>query len=147
MKKIIYIFLAIITIAGIYTLWDSRQLKESYYILEQDTITVELKIEHQANKLLTYTASTNIQFEDDQYDEMVNFAQDAEEQFEGFSGVTMETDVLDNTVLTTQRLVFEEMNAQELADEPNLANFTNGVISFGQLEQALFQQGFKPVNP
>ncbi|MGO4927071.1 DUF1307 domain-containing protein [Fundicoccus sp. Sow4_D5] len=147
MKKIIYLFLALITLTALYTLWNARQLKESHYILEQDTLTVELAIEHQANKLIHYTAITNIQFEDEQYDEMVHFAQTAEAQFEGFSGVTMETEILDNSVVTTQQLVFEEMNAHELADEPNLANFTNGVISFGQLEQALFQQGFKTVEP
>lgn len=146
MKKIVYLLLTILTAAGLYAMWSSRQLKESHYILEQETITVELAIEHQANKLITYTAVTNIQFEEEQHDEMVKFAQAAEEQFEGFSGVTMETDVQDNTVITTQQLVFADMNAQELADEPNLANFTNGVISFGQLEQALFQQGFKTVN-
>lgn len=146
MKKIVYLLLTILTVAGLYAMWSSRQLKESHYILEQETITVELAIEHQANKLITYTAVTNIQFEEEQHDEMVKFAQAAEEQFEGFSGVTMETDVQDNTVITTQQLVFADMNAQELADEPNLANFTNGVISFGQLEQALFQQGFKTVN-
>lgn len=146
MKKIVYLLLTILTVAGLYAMWSSRQLKESHYILEQETITVELAIEHQANKLITYTAVTNIQFEEEQHDEMVQFAQAAEEQFEGFSGVTMETDVQDNTVITTQQLVFADMNAQELADEPNLANFTNGVISFGQLEQALFQQGFKTVN-
>lgn len=146
MKKIIYLFLAIITLAGLYTLWDTRQLKESHYILEQNTITVTLDIEHKANKLVTYTAVTNIAFEAEQVAEMTAFAENAETQFAGFSGVTMEAEIVDNQVITTQKLVFSEMNAQELADEPNLANFTNGVISFGQLEQALFQQGFKAVN-
>lgn len=147
MKKTIYLLLTILTLAGLYTLWNSRQLKESQYILEQEMITVELTVEHQANQLIHYEAVTNIQFKDEQYEDMLDFAQATENQFEGFSGVTMVTEVLDNNVITTQQLVFSEMNAQELANEPNLANFTNGVISFGQLEQALFQQGFKAVKP
>lgn len=147
MKKTIYLLLTILTVAGLYTLWNSRQLKESHYILEQEMITVELTIAHQANQLIHYKAVTNIQFKDEQSDDMQEFAQATENQFEGFSGVTMETEVLDNNVITTQQLVFSEMNAQELANEPNLANFTNGVISFGQLEQALYQQGFKAVQP
>lgn len=145
MKKIVSLFLIIIAIAGLYTIWDARQLKESFYVLEQESLTVELSIEHQNNKLITYTAVTNIPFEKEQEADMITFAENAEKQFTGYSGVTMKSQILDTQVVTTQKLVFEQMNAQELADEPNLANFTNGVISFGQLEQALFQQGFEVV--
>lgn len=145
MKKIIYLFLLIIGITGIYTLIDARQLKESHYLLEQDTITVNLTIEHQNNKLVTYTAITDIEFSEDARDEMVASAEATVEQFSGYSGVTMASEIVDNHMITTQTLVFDEMVASELADEPNLANFTNGVLSFGQLEQALFQQGFQPV--
>lgn len=145
MKKIVSLLLIIIAIAGLYTFWDARQLKESLYILEQESLTVELSIEHQNNKLITYIAVTNIPFEEEQEADMINFAEEAEKQFAGYSGVTMNSQILDNTVVTTQKLVFDQMLAQELTDEPNLANFTNGVISFGQLEQALFQQGFEVV--
>lgn len=145
MKKIVSLLLIIIAIAGLYTFWDARQLKESLYILEQESLTVELSIEHQNNKLITYIAVTNIPFEEEQEADMLNFAEEAEKQFAGYSGVTMNSQILDNTVVTTQKLVFDQMLAQELTDEPNLANFTNGVISFGQLEQALFQQGFEVV--
>ncbi len=145
MKKTVSLLLIIIAIAGLYTFWDARQLKESLYILEQESLTVELSIEHQNNKLITYTAVTNIPFEEEQEADMINFAEEAEKQFAGYSGVTMNSQILDNTVVTTQKLVFDQMLAQELTDEPNLANFTNGVISFGQLEQALFQQGFEVV--
>ena len=51
MKKIIYLFLLIIGIAGIYTLIDARQLKESHYLLEQDTITVNLTIRSEERRV------------------------------------------------------------------------------------------------
>lgn len=144
MKKIIYLFLLIIGIAGIYTLIDARQLKKSHYLLEQDMLTVNLTIEHQNNKLVTYTAITDIEFSEDARDEMLASAEATVDQFSGYSGVTMSSEIEDNHMITTQTLIFDEMVASELADEPNLANFTNGVLSFGQLEQALFQQGFQP---
>ena len=134
MKKIIYLFLLIIGIAGIYTLIDSRQLKESHYLLEQDMLTVNLTIEHQNNKLVTYTAITDIEFSEDARDEMLASAEATVDQFSGYSGVTMSSEIEDNHMITTQTLIFDEMVASELADEPNLANFTNGVLSFGQLE-------------
>ena len=147
MKRIIQSLILISISLMVVACQNEPEVETEYYELSSDGIVIQVAITHLAENLQVYTAETTLPFTEDTREDLENIVTQSETRYADYQGVTFTSEFFEDHVVTSQSLNFDQMNANELVNDPTFSDFAKGTITFSQLEEAFKKQGFKEVSP